>query len=157
MPQNKTFSRLLRMAVNGIAAYEGKNAPAIEDELGQQIGLSAAAIQRYKAGHLPPEPRTVELLAATAVQRGHLDRAWLAEFLDAAAHPAPRAILDELFPASPALPVPIAPAPAMAPADRNRARMLEKVHSFWVAGVLEQLLHGEDSVLSRRFFPWPAS
>lgn len=142
MPQSKTFGRLLRMAVNGIAAYEGKHAPAIEDELGQQIGLSAAAIQRYKAGHLPPEPRTVQLLAAAAVQRGHLDRAWLAEFLDAAAHPAPRAILDELFPVPPAMPVPIAPAPVAMPTDRNRARMLEKVHSFWISGVLEQSLHG---------------
>lgn len=140
MAQSKTFGRLLRMAVNGIAAYEGKNAPALEDELGQQIGLSAAAIQRYKAGHLPPEPRTIQILAGAAVQRGHLDRAWLAEFLEAAGHPAPRSISDELFPPPPALPVP-APGP-LAPADRNRARMLEKVHSFWIKGVLDQSLHG---------------
>ncbi len=56
--QDEKFGRLLRGAINSIANYEAKTAPIIEDELGQQIGVSAASIQRYKAGHLPPEATT---------------------------------------------------------------------------------------------------
>src|ERR1044072_2932035 len=54
---NETFGRLLRGAINSIAAYEGKAAAAVEEELGTAIGLSGATIQRYKNGSLPPEPR----------------------------------------------------------------------------------------------------
>src|SRR5512145_473914 len=136
--QSNTFGRLLKMAVNGIATYEGTNAPIVEDELGQQIGLSAAAIRRYKLGHLPPETRTVQILADAAVKRGHLDRSWLEEFLRASAYPAPATLLDQLFPAPLATPVAAAPT---APVDLNRSRMLEKVERFWINGVLEQSLH----------------
>jgi hypothetical protein len=86
--QSETFGRLLRGAINSIAAYEGKSAALIEDELGDLIGLSGAAIQRYKASTLPPEARTVQILAA-AVRRGYLGRAWLQRFLQAAQFPAP--------------------------------------------------------------------
>src|SRR5262249_52904470 len=60
---SETFGRLLKGAINSIAAYEGKTAPAIEDEIGGQVGLSSSAIQRYKTGHLPPDPRAVQVLA----------------------------------------------------------------------------------------------
>src|SRR5262245_23968882 len=55
--QSEIFGRLLRGAINSIAAYEGKSAASVEEELGSAIGLSGAAIQRYKAGAIPPEPR----------------------------------------------------------------------------------------------------
>ena len=94
--QSEIFGRLLRGAINSIAAYEGKSAASVEEELGAQIGLSGTAIQRYKAGALPPEPRTVQALAEAAVRRGYLGRAWLARFLQAARYPTPDALLAQL-------------------------------------------------------------
>ena len=106
MNQSDAFGRLLRGAINSIAAYEGKSAAAIEEELGATIGLSGAAIQRYKAGFLPPEPRTIQRLAEPAIQRGFLGRAWLQRFLQAARYPNPDALLAQLAdtPTSTALP-----------------------------------------------------
>src|SRR5215212_9663200 len=82
--RSETFGRLIKGAINSIAAYEGKIAPAIEDELGAQIGVAGSTIQRYKAGYLPTEPRVVQILAEAAVRRGFLSRAWLTRFLQAA-------------------------------------------------------------------------
>ena len=105
---NETFGRLLRGAINSIAAYEGKTAALVEEELGTAIGISGAAIQRYKAGTIPPEPRAVEVLAAAAVQRGYLGRTWLTRFLQAARYPQPEALIARLLgdasSTSPALP-----------------------------------------------------
>ena len=93
---SETFGRLLKGAINSIAAYEGKTAPAIEEDLGTQIGVSGAAIQRYKTGYLPPEPRAVQILAEAAVRRGYLGRAWLARFLQAARYPSPEGLIAQL-------------------------------------------------------------
>jgi len=92
------FGRLLKGAINSIATYEGKTAPIIEDELGAQIGLAGATIQRYKTGHLPPEARSVQILAEAAIKRGYLNREWLQRFLHAARYPAPEKLLDQLCP-----------------------------------------------------------
>src|SRR5919202_468094 len=94
--RSETFGRLLRGAINSIAAYEGKSAAAVEDELGAEIGLSGPTIQRYKNGTLPPEARTVQILAEAAVRRGYLGRAWLQRFLQAARYPAPDTLLSQL-------------------------------------------------------------
>src|SRR5262245_27996150 len=91
--RSKTFGRLLKGAINSIASYEGKTAPAIEDELGAQIGVAGSTIQRYKAGYLPTEPRVVHIMAEAAVRRGYLSRAWLQRFLQAARYPNPDALL----------------------------------------------------------------
>ena len=53
--RNEAFGRLLRGAINSIATYEGKTAPIIEEELGALAIVAGKTIQRYKAGHLPPE------------------------------------------------------------------------------------------------------
>jgi transcriptional regulator with XRE-family HTH domain len=95
------FGRLLKGAINSIAAYEGKTAPMVEEELGQQIGVSGATIQRYKSGQLPPEGRAVQIMAEAAVRRGYLGREWLQRFLHAARYAAPDALLDELCPLGP--------------------------------------------------------
>lgn len=107
-PANKSddFGRLLSGAINSIAMYEGRNAAAVEISLGEKIGLSGAAIQRYKRGHLPPEPNTVRMLAEAAVKRGYLNRRWLARFLTLAQYPSPGALLDELCPAADAVAAP---------------------------------------------------
>src|SRR4051812_32298846 len=94
--RSETFGRLLKGAINSIAAYEGKTAPAIEDELGEQIGVAGSTIQRYKAGTLPTEPRVVQILAEAAVRRGYLSRAWLQRFLQAARYPNPDVLLAQL-------------------------------------------------------------
>jgi hypothetical protein len=96
--KNVEFGRLLKGAINSIAAYEGKNAPIVEDELGQQIGLSPFAIQRYKNGYLPPETRTIQVLAEAAVKRGFLNREWMLRFLHEARYPSPDSLVNELCP-----------------------------------------------------------
>src|SRR5215212_9020051 len=93
--RSETFGRLLKGAINSIAAYEGKTAPAIEDELGEQIGVAGSTIQRYKAGYLPTEPRVIQILAEAAVRRGYLSRAWLTRFLQAARYPNPDALITQ--------------------------------------------------------------
>src|SRR5438552_3415014 len=100
--QSEPFGRLLRGAINSIAAYEGKSAAAVEEELGAAIGISGAAIQRYKAGFLPPEPRTTQFLAEAAVRRGFLSRVWLQRFLQAARYPSSDTLLAQLSDALPA-------------------------------------------------------
>jgi class 3 adenylate cyclase len=95
--QSEPFGRRLRGAINSIAAYEGKSAAAVEEELGAVIGISGATIQRYKAGFLPPEPRTIQILAEAAVRRGFLSRPWLQRFLQTARYPKPDALLAEFI------------------------------------------------------------
>ena len=105
--RNETFGRLVKAGIGSIASCEGTTAPIIEDDLGRQIGVAATTIQRYKAGHLPPEHRTVELLAEACVRRGLMGRAWLEQLLHAARYPAIDALSARLIaqrPAEPALP-----------------------------------------------------
>jgi hypothetical protein len=72
--RSESFGRLLKAGIGSIASCEGKTAPVIEEELGRAIGVAAHTIQRYKAGHLPPEARTVEILAEACVRRGLMSR-----------------------------------------------------------------------------------
>jgi tetratricopeptide (TPR) repeat protein len=100
--KSAAFGRLLKGAINGIANYEDKTAPTIEEELGALIGVSGKTIQRYKSGNLPPVDRdndAVRVLAEAAVRRGFLGREWLERFLHAARYPAAEKLLDELTPA----------------------------------------------------------
>jgi tetratricopeptide (TPR) repeat protein len=102
--RNDMFGRLLKAGISSIANIEGKTAPVVEDDLGQQIGLAGYTIQRYKAGHVPPDIRSVQILAEAGVRRGLLGRVWLERFLQTAQHPAPDLLLDQLCPATPARP-----------------------------------------------------
>ncbi|HEX2909842.1 MAG TPA: NB-ARC domain-containing protein [Chloroflexia bacterium] len=96
--QSEKFGRLLKAIINSIATQEGKTNPIIEDELGQKVGVSAASIQRYKAGHIPPEVRTIEMFAEAAIKRGGYSREWLQNFLHSARHPHIDKVLDQLCP-----------------------------------------------------------
>jgi tetratricopeptide (TPR) repeat protein len=98
------FGRLLKAGISSIANIEGTTAPVVEDDLGHQIGLAGYTIQRYKAGNLPPDVRTVQILAEACVRRGLLGRPWLERFLYTAQYPAPDSVLDQLCPAAPARP-----------------------------------------------------
>src|SRR4051812_24918590 len=97
----ETFGRLLRSGIGSIAINEGKTSPIVEDELGQTIGVSAASIQRYKAGHVPPEMRTVEILSDACVRRGLMGREWLLQFLHAARFPSPEIFISKLISSRP--------------------------------------------------------
>lgn len=102
--RSEAFGRLLKAGIGSIASCEGKKAPLVEEELGALAGVSGDTIQRYKSGALPPDPRTVQILAEAAVQRGFLGREWLQRFLHAARFPVPERLLDELCPAPQARP-----------------------------------------------------
>jgi tetratricopeptide (TPR) repeat protein len=104
--RNQTFGRLLSGAINSIATYEGRTAPIVEEELGQLTNLSGKSIQRYKAGYLPPEEHTIEILAEAAVHRGYLGREWLQRFLHAARYPFSDKLLNRLCPIEPVRPRP---------------------------------------------------
>ena len=104
--RSEVFGRLLKAGIASIVNCEGKKAAIVEDELGQLIGISGDSIQRYKSGHLPPEDRTVEILATAAVQRGYLGREWLQRFLHVARYPFADTLLDRLCPIGPARPRP---------------------------------------------------
>jgi hypothetical protein len=100
--KSEIFGQLLKAGIASITYCERKTAPAVEADLGAQIGVEGTTIQRYKAGYLPPELRTVEILAEAAVKRGYLNREWLQTFLRAAHYPAPEKLLDKLCPPGPA-------------------------------------------------------
>lgn len=104
--RSETFGRLLSGAINSIATYEGKTAPIIEEELGALAVVAGKTIQRYKAGHLPPEARTIEILAEAATRRGFLGREWLQRFLHAARYPFADKLLDQLCQIGPVRPRP---------------------------------------------------
>ena len=67
--RNETFGRLLSGAINSIATYEGKTAPIIEEEVGALAVVAGKTIQRYKAGHLPPEPPLLRAQCRLAVHK----------------------------------------------------------------------------------------
>jgi tetratricopeptide (TPR) repeat protein len=102
--RSESFGRLLRAGMAGAAAIESKTQQAIEAELGALIGVAGATMQRYKAGHIPPDQSSIELLAEAGVQRGLLGQLWVERFLEAARYPAfdARALAARLFPAAPA-------------------------------------------------------
>jgi tetratricopeptide (TPR) repeat protein len=104
--QDDTFGRLLKAALSSIVSHEGKTAPVIEADLGRQMGVAGATVQRYKAGHIPPDPDQVRILAEAAVTRGYLNRQWLESFLQVARYPDPARLIAQLYP-------PEAPRPAV--------------------------------------------
>src|SRR6266545_1212939 len=104
--RSSAFGRLLKAGMSSIAAVEGKPVAIVDDDLGQQIGVAVPTIQRYKAGYIPLDPRTVEILAEAVVRRGYLSREWLQHFLQAAGYPFHERLLDRLFPIRPARPLP---------------------------------------------------
>src|SRR5262245_42875887 len=104
--KSESFGQLLKAGIASITYCERKTAARIEADLGAQIGVEATTIQRYKTGHIPPELRTVEILAEAAVKRGLMSREWLHQFLHAAHYPAPERLLDQLCPVAPARPRP---------------------------------------------------
>lgn len=90
--------RLLTAGIGSMAAQEHKTAECVEEELATTIGVSRATIQRYKAGTIPSERRTVELLAEACVKRGNMNREWLQRFLQTVRYLAPDDLIQRLYP-----------------------------------------------------------
>ncbi|RRR73127.1 MAG: XRE family transcriptional regulator [Candidatus Viridilinea halotolerans] len=93
----ETFGRLLKVAINSIATCEGKTTSIIEEELAEQVGLAGSTLRRYKSGYLPPDPRTIEVIAEASILRGFLSRKWLEHFLHAARYPQADRLLKQLY------------------------------------------------------------
>lgn len=104
--RNEIFGRLLRAGIGSIASYEGKTAPVIEEDLGQQLGVVGKTVQRYKTGYIPPEHEQVRILAEACVNRGLMGRLWLHRFLETAHYPYVNQLLDQLCPTAPSRPRP---------------------------------------------------
>ncbi|HMQ29673.1 MAG TPA: NB-ARC domain-containing protein [Chloroflexaceae bacterium] len=104
--RNETFGRLLKAGVASITNCEGRTALVVEEELGDKIGVVGSTIQRYKSGFVPPESRTIEILAEACVRRGMLGREWLEQFLLSARYPRVEQLLEELRPITSSRPRP---------------------------------------------------
>src|SRR5262245_129854 len=104
--KSETFGQLLKAGIASITYCERKTAPAIEADLGAQIGVESTTIQRYKTGHIPPEPGSVEKLAEACVKRGLMSREWLQRFLHAARYPFADKLVDQLCSIGPVRPRP---------------------------------------------------
>lgn len=102
--RSETFGRLLKAGIASIANCEGKTAPVVEDDLGTQIGVVGKSIQRYKAGYVPPDPRTIQIIAEACVRRGMMGREWLEAFLHHARYPFAEKLLNQLRPLGPIRP-----------------------------------------------------
>lgn len=101
MATSDIFKRHFTAAINAIAAQESKTTAAVEEDLGELIGISGRTVQGYKAGKLPPpdpDNRVIRVLAMAGVRRGLMGREWLENFLRAARYPAPDKLIDELCP-----------------------------------------------------------
>jgi tetratricopeptide (TPR) repeat protein len=95
--QNKSFGRLLKIAVSAIAINEGKAAVQVEEELGRLTGVTGASIQRYKNGNIPPTHDAIRIMVEAGVSRGFLSRDWAVSMLDESKYPHPMQILDVIF------------------------------------------------------------
>lgn len=109
--RNQQFGNLLKAGLSSLGHVQGKTQQAVEDQVGDLIGVAGTTLQRYKAGHVPPESGRVAQLARLCVRDGLLGRVWAERFLEAAHYPPAegRALLAEIFP--PAAPTGRAPAP----------------------------------------------
>lgn len=95
----RDFGELLTKGIRYICARESKPMQIVQDELGYAVGRSGSSVIRYwRQGHWPSKPSDVETLARAIVQRGHVDRAWLEQFLRSANFPDAAGLSDELFP-----------------------------------------------------------
>jgi len=94
----REFGDLLTQGLRSIAARENKALLALEDELGYEIGVTRHAIEKWRQGNVPPDSKTVGLLAHACIRRGGMDRQWLLRFLTQARFPDKEALAAELFP-----------------------------------------------------------
>jgi tetratricopeptide (TPR) repeat protein len=138
--RNESFGRLLKAGTAAIAYIEGKTQPAVEADLGALIGVAGATLQRYKAGHLPPDPESIEILAEACVKRGLMGRAWLERFVETAhlSSANARACLGRLFPDLPRSRAPVVQ-PNLPPPTYSRFVMRQHAYAALMDGLHSRL------------------
>jgi transcriptional regulator with XRE-family HTH domain len=106
-----------------------------QEQVAEKLGTTAPNVSRWERGKTFPDTyyrqKLCELFGKSAVELGLLqnDAAEKREQL-----PNQRAVTHDSN--APVLGV------SLSPRDQNRQRMLQKVCTFWITGVLEQSLHG---------------
>jgi len=99
------FGNLLTQGLKSIAALEKKDLTVLQQELGNDIGVSVWTIYKWRKGtSIPNDARTIRLLASACICRGRMDRAWLAQFLKPVTHDIKHTLIDELCPETSAKP-----------------------------------------------------
>ncbi len=92
------FGKLLTQGLKSIAALEKTELTDVLNELGKEIGVSVWTIYKWRKGKsIPNDDRTVEILARACVQRGRMDRQWLADFLRSTIYSKKPQLIQELF------------------------------------------------------------
>jgi LuxR family glucitol operon transcriptional activator len=95
------FGRLLTQGLKSIAALEKTELTDLQHELGREIGVSVWTIYKWRKGtSIPNDDRTIGLLAKACIQRGRMDRQWLADFLLHTIYSNKQALIEQLFPIS---------------------------------------------------------
>ncbi|MEI6179232.1 MAG: NB-ARC domain-containing protein [Chloroflexales bacterium] len=104
MQKNEQFGRLMKGMLSSIAAFEGKTAPVIDDDLARHLHVAPTTIERYRGGLLPADLSILRALAHIASERAYLNERWVEKFLRAAHYPHFAELLRDLFPGDAALP-----------------------------------------------------
>lgn len=138
--RSESFGRLLKAGTAAIAYIEGKTQPTVEADLGTLIGVAGVTLQRYKAGHLPPDPESIETLAEACVKRGLMGRMWLERFVETArlSSANARACLGRLFPDAPRSRDPVVQ-PNVPPPTYSRFVMRHRAYSALMDGLHSRL------------------
>lgn len=93
------FGMLLTQGLKSIAALEKTGLTDLQDELGQEIGVSVWTIYKWRKGaSVPTDDRTIALLARACLVRGRMDRQWLINFLKSTIYSDKQALISELCP-----------------------------------------------------------
>ncbi len=95
---NAEFKQLLKEGIDSVANRKNKRVRAVEEEIGEALHLSHHTVQRWKRGYVPGDMERLEFIVAYCRQHGRVDRTWGYRLLAQARHPAPEAVLDQLFP-----------------------------------------------------------
>ncbi|MBI1282152.1 MAG: AAA family ATPase [Anaerolineaceae bacterium] len=98
------FGKLLTQGLKSIAALEKTDLSELQYELGREIGISVWTLYKWRKNtSIPSDDRTLAILARACVQRGHMGRQWLADFLSCTIYSNKSALLNELYPESDAI------------------------------------------------------
>jgi LuxR family glucitol operon transcriptional activator len=98
------FGKLLTQGLKSIAALEKTDLSELQYELGREIGISVWTLYKWRKNtSIPSDDRTLAILARACVQRGHMGRQWLSDFLACTIYSNKSALLNELYPAEDAV------------------------------------------------------
>jgi hypothetical protein len=147
------FAELLTSAVRTIAARENRTVAAVQDELGYSLGreTGGSAIEYWRKGHVPADPRDVEKLATELVKRSGLTPDECELFIRCATYPYLKDMRDQLFPtaakepsirewAPPEMsPFVVGPPITMPRQFFGRERELKRIYGLWRRFPLQNL------------------